>query len=112
VATRSKRKKKTKPRSKFRASWRGRLRFGLVSFDVQAVNAENKQQSEVHFHLLHEADNERIRYEKVCPKHGEVPSDEIVQGYEVAKGKYVSLKRRSSMSCGLRRTRHSPSTRL
>jgi DNA end-binding protein Ku len=29
----------------------------------------------------------------VCPKHGEVPSDEIVQGYEVAKGKYVEFEK-------------------
>jgi DNA end-binding protein Ku len=43
--------------------------------------------------LLHEPDNERIRYEKVCPKHGEVPSDEIVQGFEVAKGKYVEFEK-------------------
>jgi DNA end-binding protein Ku len=93
MATARKRKKKAKPRSKFRASWRGRLRFGLVSFEVQAVNAENKDRSEIHFHLLHETDNERIRYEKVCPKHGEVPSDEIVQGYEVAKGKYVEFEK-------------------
>ena len=61
MATRSKRKKKAKSRSKFRASWRGRLRFGLVSFDVQAVNAENKAGAEIHFNLLHEPDHERIR---------------------------------------------------
>ena len=40
-------------RSKHRASWRGQLRFGLVSFEVQAVNAEIKENAEVHFHLLH-----------------------------------------------------------
>jgi hypothetical protein len=37
---------------KFRASWRGHLRFGLVSFEVQAINAQIKEQSEIHFHLL------------------------------------------------------------
>jgi DNA end-binding protein Ku len=84
---------KRKPRSKFRASWRGQLRFGLVTFDVQAVNAENKQQAEVHFHLLHEPDHERIHYAKVCPRHGEVPNDEIVEGYEVSKGKYVEFEK-------------------
>jgi DNA end-binding protein Ku len=93
MAARMKRKKKAKSRSKFRASWRGRLRFGLVSFEVQAVNAENKDRSEIHFNLLHEPDHERIRYEKVCPKHGEVPNDEIVEGYEIAKGKYVEFEK-------------------
>lgn len=87
-----KRKKaRGKARSKFRASWRGQLRFGLVSFEVQAVNAEIKENAEVHFHLLHEPDHQRIHYAKVCPKHGEVPNDEIVEGYEYAKDKYVEF---------------------
>jgi DNA end-binding protein Ku len=83
--------KKRKARSKFRASWRGQLRFGLVSFEVQAINAENKENAEVHFHLLHEPDHERIHYAKICPKHGEIPNDEIVEGFEYAKGKYVEF---------------------
>jgi DNA end-binding protein Ku len=89
------RRKKTKGklRSKFRASWRGQLRFGLVSFEVQAVNAEIKENAEVHFHLLHEPDHQRIHYAKVCPKHGEVPNDEIVEGYEYAKDKYVEFEK-------------------
>ena len=89
----TKRKKAAKPRSKFRASWRGQLRFGLVSFEVQAINAENKSNADIHFHLLHAPDHERIHYAKVCPKHGEVPSDEIVEGFEVAKGKYVEFEK-------------------
>jgi len=86
-------KGKSKSRSKFRASWRGQLRFGLVSFEVQAINAEMKENAEVHFHLLHEPDHERIHYAKICPKHGEVPNDEIVEGYEYAKGKYVEFEK-------------------
>jgi len=84
-------RRRAKSRSKFRASWRGQLRFGLVSFEVQAVNAEIKENAEVHFHLLHEPDHERIHYAKLCPKHGEVPNDEIVEGFEYAKGKYVEF---------------------
>lgn len=84
-------RRRSKSRSKFRASWRGQLRFGLVSFEVQAVNAEIKENAEVHFHLLHEPDHERIHYAKLCPKHGEVPNDEIVEGFEYAKGKYVEF---------------------
>src|SRR5947199_7408267 len=89
AAARAKRGKKA--RSKFRASWRGQLRFGLVSFEVQAMNAEIKENAEVHFHLLHEPDHERIHYAKICPKHGEVPNDEIVEGYEVGNGRYVEF---------------------
>jgi DNA end-binding protein Ku len=87
----SRRTKKRKPRSKYRASWRGQLRFGLVSFEVQAINAEIKENAEVHFHLLHEPDQERIHYAKMCPKHGEVPNEEIVEGFEYAKGRYVEF---------------------
>lgn len=86
--------KQTKTRkghSAFRASWRGFLRFGLVSFEVQAINAEDKRQDDVHFHLLHEPDHQRIRYAKICPKHGEVSNDEIVEGVEYAKNKYVEF---------------------
>ncbi len=93
MATVGTRKKKSRPRSKFRASWRGQLRFGLVSFEVQAVNAENKEQAEVHFHLLHAPDHERIHYAKVCPKHGEVPNKEIIEGYEYAKGHYIEFNK-------------------
>jgi len=92
AATKTRRRgAKKKSRSKFRASWRGQLRFGLVSFEVQAVNAENKDKAEVHFHLLHEPDHQRIHYAKMCPKHGEVPNEEIVEGFEYAKGKYVEF---------------------
>src|SRR4029078_13402638 len=87
------RRTKKKSRSKFRASWRGQLRFGLVSFEVQAINAEIKENAEVHLHLLHEPDHQRIHYAKVCPKHGEVPNEEIVEGFANAKGKYVEFEK-------------------
>ena len=97
----AKRRKSTKgkPRSKYRASWRGQLRFGLVSFEVQAVNAQIKEQSEIHFHLLHEPDHQRIHYAKVCPKHGEVSNDEIVEATNMPKASTSSSTRTSSISC-------------
>lgn len=87
--------RKSKPapkRSKHRASWKGNLTFGLVSFPVQAFNAFNREQSDIHFHQLHATCHRRIQYQKVCPIHGEVPNDEIVSGYEYAKGKYVEIE--------------------
>src|SRR5690606_23063407 len=33
----------------------------------------------------------RIRYMKYCPTHGEVPGNEIVSGYQVAKDQYVVI---------------------
>jgi len=89
----ARKKRGRKARSKFRASWRGQLRFGLVSFEVQAINAHLRENSEVHFHLIHEPDHKRIHYAKVCPEHGEVPNDEVVEGYEYAKGRYVEFEK-------------------
>jgi DNA end-binding protein Ku len=91
AASKRRKLKKSAPKSKFRASWRGQLRFGLVSFEVQAINAEIKENAEVHFHLLHAPDRQRIHYAKICPEHGEVANKEIVEGYEIAKGQYVEF---------------------
>jgi DNA end-binding protein Ku len=100
--------KKSRPspkRSKHRASWKGNLTFGLVSFPVQAFNAFNREQSDIHFHQLHASCHRRIRYEKVCPEHGEVSNDEIVSGYEYAKGKYVEVEPDELDSLGTSRER-------
>lgn len=83
--------KKTKTPSKHRASWKGQLSFGLVSFGVEAYNAVDREASDIRFHQLHAECHSRIRYQKVCPIHGEVSNDEIVSGYEHGKGKYVAI---------------------
>ena len=77
---------------KVRASWRGMVRFGLVSFPVEAFNAHVQEESQLHFHQLHAECHSRIRYQKTCPIHGQVPNDEIVSGYEYSKGRYVELQ--------------------
>jgi DNA end-binding protein Ku len=85
-------KSKQKKGATRRASWRGQLAFGLVSFPVQAFNALSREGSDIHFHQLHAECHRRIRYQKVCPLHGEVSHDEIVSGYEYRKGKYVEVE--------------------
>ena len=71
-----------------RAIWSGSISFGLVNVPVRMYSAIDEQ--DVRFHLLHERDDSRIGYEKVCKKERKpVPEDEIVRGYEVAEGKYV-----------------------
>jgi DNA end-binding protein Ku len=83
----------TRQPTTFRSSWKGHIRFGLVSFPVQAVNAQSKSGGDIHFHQLHATCHSRIRYKKVCPIHGEVSQDEIVSGYEYERGKYVELEK-------------------
>jgi DNA end-binding protein Ku len=101
----AKKSKRSPKRSKHRASWKGNLTFGLVSFPVQAFNAFNREQSDIHFHQLHATCHRRIHYEKVCPLHGEISNDEIVSGYEYAKGKYVEVDPDELDSLGTTRER-------
>jgi DNA end-binding protein Ku len=72
-----------------RSSWKGYLKLSLVSVPVQAFNAVASSGGEIHFNQLHSECNSRIKYQKVCPIHGEVNKDEIVLGYEYAKGQYT-----------------------
>jgi DNA end-binding protein Ku len=87
-------KRRTKKKATtFRSSWKGQIRFGLVSFSVQAINALSKSGGDIHFNQLHAPCHSRIRYKKVCPIHGEVSQDEIVSGYEYERGKYVEFEK-------------------
>jgi DNA end-binding protein Ku len=74
-----------------RPSWEGFLRFNLVSVPVKAYSASVSRRGKIGFHLIHAKCKSRIRYQKVCPIHGEVSNDEIVSGYEYAKGQYVLI---------------------
>lgn len=86
-------KRSARSSDKARASWRGMLRFGLVSFPVEGFNAHAAEQGQVALHQLHTTCHSRIRYQRTCPIHGPVSNDEIVSGYEVSKGKYVEVSR-------------------
>jgi DNA end-binding protein Ku len=73
-----------------RAIWTGSISFGLVNVPVRMYSAI--EDHDFRFHLLHEKDDSRIGYEKVCKKEGKpVPDDEIARGYEVSEGTYVYL---------------------
>ena len=73
-----------------RSSWKGFLRLSLVSIPVKAFTAHDTGE-DVRLNQLHKDCHNRIRYQKVCPEHGEVPADQIVSGYEYAKDQYVVI---------------------
>ena len=50
-----------------------------------------RQQRAAKSNQLHAGCNSRIKYQKVCPIHGEVSSDQIVSGYEYSKDQYVVI---------------------
>jgi DNA end-binding protein Ku len=74
-----------------RPSWKGYLKLSLVSVPVRGYTA-NVASSEIRLHQLHSECHSRIKYQKTCPIHGEVPKEEIVSGYEYAKGEYVVIE--------------------
>src|SRR5690349_2878055 len=74
-----------------RPIWKGALSFGLVNIPVQLYSAIRAGER-VSFRLLHRTDHSPIRYERVCQKDGKsVPWDDIVKGYEYAKGRYIEM---------------------
>ena len=73
-----------------RALWSGTISFGLVNVPVRLYSAI--QDHTLHFHYVHEKDDSRIGYEKICKAEGvPVPDDEIVRAFEYEKGEYVYM---------------------
>jgi len=73
-----------------RSSWKGYLKLSLVSVPVKGYRA-TRSAGEIRLNQLHAECHNRIKYQKVCPIHGEVSKDEIVSGYEYAKGQFVII---------------------
>ena len=71
-----------------RPSWKGFLRLSLVTVPVRAYTATSSG-SEIRLNQLHGECNQRVKYQKSCPEHGALSSDDIVSGYEYTKGQYV-----------------------
>ena len=74
-----------------RAYWQGQIRLALVSIPVEVYSA-SKTGAKISFNQIHEPSGKRIAYEKVVPGVGPVDRDEIIKGYEVARGEYVLLE--------------------
>lgn len=72
-----------------RAIWTGVITFGMVSVPVGLYTAiENHT---VHFHQLQRGTADRIRNRRVNERTGkEVKAEDIVKGFEVTEGEYVS----------------------
>jgi DNA end-binding protein Ku len=70
--------------------WKGAISFGLVTIPVRVYMAT--EEKSLKFNQLHQKDQGRIKYKRVCSADGEeVPYDEIVRGYEYEKDRYVLL---------------------
>lgn len=68
------------------------ISFGLVTIPVKVYPAIDSR-SKVRFHWLHRACGTRVRRRFYCPKDDEiVESEDLVRGYEVAKGRFVTFE--------------------
>ena len=74
-----------------RAYWQGQIKLALVSIPVEIYSA-TRSGATVSFKQIHEPSGKPIHYEKVVTGIGPVDQDEIIKGYEVAKGEYVLLE--------------------
>jgi DNA end-binding protein Ku len=73
-----------------RAIWSGSISFGLVNIPVKLYSAVSRKT--VHFNQLDARTGARIKQKRVDSETGEeVPWDQIVKGYELASGTYVTV---------------------
>ncbi len=78
-----------------RTIWNGSLSFGLVNIPIGLALATSPKAraSDVSFRQLHRECKTPIRQKRWCPTHErEVGPDEIVKGWEVAKGEFVIVE--------------------
>ena len=75
--------------------WNGSISFGLVNIPVGMALATKPaaRQSDVSFRMLHRECGTPIKNKRWCPQHDrEVSNDEIVKGWDVAKGQFVFVE--------------------
>jgi DNA end-binding protein Ku len=78
-----------------RTTWNGNVSFGLVNIPVGLAPATKSaaRQSDVSFRMLHRECSTPIKQKRWCPVHErDVESDELVRGWEVAKGQFVIVE--------------------
>jgi len=74
-----------------RTIWNGSISFGLVNIPVGLALATQRQ--DVSFRTLHRECGTPIKQKRWCPVHErEVEADELVKGWEFAKGQYVLVE--------------------
>jgi DNA end-binding protein Ku len=86
-----------------RTIWNGSISFGLVNIPIGLALAT--QRSDVAFRTLHRECGTPIKQKRWCPHHErEVEPDELVKGWEVAKGEFVIVEEADLESVALQRS--------
>ena len=86
-----------------RTIWNGSISFGLVNIPIGLALAT--QREDVSFRTLHRECGTPIKQKRWCPFHErEVEADELVKGWEVAKGEFVLVEDSDLESVALTRS--------
>ena len=86
-----------------RTIWNGSISFGLVNIPIGLALAT--QRSDVAFRTLHRECGTPIKQKRWCPFHErDVEPDELVKGWEVAKGEFVLVEESDLESVALQRS--------
>lgn len=87
-----------------RALWSGSLSFGLVNIPIEIHTAVKDKGP--HFRLLRKKDKSRIQFQRVAETDGQVVEwEDIVKGYEYAKGQYIVLTPQDFEKAALKKDR-------
>jgi DNA end-binding protein Ku len=73
-----------------RPLWSGNLQISLVSFGIGLIPATSPA-SEISFHQIDRNTGQRVRHQNVVDDNP-VEASEIVKGYEISKGKYITIE--------------------
>src|SRR2546423_5796341 len=86
-----------------RTIWNGSISFGLVNIPIGLALAT--QRSDVAFLTLHRECGTPIKQKRFCPFHErDVEADELVKGWEVAKGEFVIVEEADLEAVALQRS--------
>src|SRR5919206_1633165 len=86
-----------------RTIWNGSISFGLVSIPIGLALAT--QRSDIAFRTLHRECGTPIKQKRWCPQHErDVEADELVKGWEFAKGQFVFVEEEDLEAVALQRS--------
>jgi len=87
-----------------RSIWKGSIAFGLVNIPIELYSAVRDHRPK--FRLLHAKDESPVQYERVCQTEGKpVAWEDLVKGYEYAKGQFVVLTKDDFKTAAVEKTK-------
>lgn len=87
-----------------RPIWKGAISFGLVSIPVELHTAVRNHRPK--FRMLHAKDKSPVKFQRVCQSDGSpVAWEDLVKGFEYAKGQFVVLSKEDFETAAVEKTR-------